>query len=50
MATTVQSSKQLIVKLYAKNQEILERGSEYNFEKVHFGPKFDLLTPIGPGQ
>ena len=49
-AMTVQSSKQLIVKLHAKNQEILERGSEYNFEKVHFEPKFDLLTPIGPGQ
>ena len=49
-ATTVQSSKLLIVKLHAKNQKILERGSEYNFEKVHFEPKFDLLTPIGPGQ
>ena len=46
-ATTVQSSKQLIVKLHAY---ILERGSEYNFEKVHFEPTFDLLTPIGPGQ
>ena len=49
-ATTVQSSKQLIVKLHAKNQKILEWGSEYNFEKVHFEPKFDLLTPIEPGQ
>ena len=47
---TVQSFKQLIVKLHAKNQKILERGSEYNFEKVHFEPKFDLLTPVGPGQ
>ena len=44
-ATTVQSSKQLIVNLHAKNQKILEQGSEYNFEKVHFEPKFDLLTP-----
>ena len=52
MATTVQSSKQFIVKnqKIAKNQTILERGSEYNFEKVHFEPKFDLLTPMGPGQ
>ena len=50
MATTVQSSKQLIVKLHVKNQKILERGSEYNFEKVHFEHKFDFLTPIGPGQ
>ena len=49
-ATTVQSPKQLIVKLHAKNQKILELGSEYNFEKVHFEPKFDLLTPIGTGQ
>ena len=49
-ATTVQSSKQLIVKLHAKNQKILERGSEYNFEEVHFEPKFDLLNLIGPGQ
>ena len=49
-ATTVQSSEQLIVKFHAKNQKILERGSEYNFEKVHFEPKFDLLIPIGPGQ
>ena len=37
-ATTVQSSKQLIVKLHAKNQKILERGSEYNFDKVHLSP------------
>ena len=49
-AKTVQSSKQLIVKLHAKNQKILERGSEYNFEKVFFEPKFDLLTPIRPVQ
>ena len=33
-ATTVQSSKQLIVKLHAKNQKNLEWDSEYNF-----GPK-----------
>ena len=50
MARTVQSSKQLIVTLDAKNQKILERGSEYNFEKVHFEPKFDILTPIELGQ
>ena len=50
MATTVHSSKKLIVKLHAKNQKILEQGSEYSFEKVHFEPKFDLLTPIRPGQ
>ena len=49
-AMTVQSSKQLIVKLHAKNQKILEQGSEYNFEKFHFEPKFDLFTPIEPGQ
>ena len=47
-ATTVQSSKQLIVKLHTKNQKILERCSEYNFEKVLFQPKFDLLTPTWP--
>ena len=49
-AMTAQSSKQLIVKLHAKNKKSLERGSEYNFEKVHFEPKFHLLTPIGPWQ
>ena len=49
MATTVQSSKQLIVKLHAKSQKILEQSSEYNFEKVHFEPKFHLSTLIGPG-
>ena len=44
-ATTAQSSKQLTVKLYAKNQKIPKWGSEYNFEKARFEPKFDLLTP-----
>ena len=40
---TVQSSK-------TTYQKILRHGSEYNFEKVQFWTKFDILTPMGPGQ
>ena len=36
--TTVESSKQLIVKLNAKNQKNLQQSSEYNFEKVILSP------------
>ena len=35
---------------WTKNKKILAHGSEHNFEKVQFWAKFDLLTPIGPGQ
>ena len=33
-----------------QKSKILAHGSEYNFEKVQFWTKFDLLTPLGPGQ
>ena len=34
----------------SKNQKILAYGSGYNFEKVQFWAKFDIFTPMGPGQ